>query len=326
MRIRTIMGKIINNDNDSTSKHSLYWNLSESEARDLCRHQLDAMEHWARRLIDETFKKSYADDYFNFKTSNGALLLKKEMRDRIEGRINDDPIRFPRKIDAIVIEDLVYFFCKEDFYRNHFKDVFEPFYSGVSEVRSVIERISKIRNKISHGNHISQHEIEQCVCYTNDFIDVFREYYKKIGREKEYNVPTFLVAKDCLGNCVVRKESSVNWEIRSWKISPDGKAKVLQLRSGDSYRLELEVDSSFSEDFYEIKWCVYLGISPSDCIARGKGKTIEFTVNDEAVSLSPTIFVALTTKRSWHRSGYSKCDDVVYVYLDPVLPPIEDTY
>ncbi|MBO6184651.1 MAG: hypothetical protein J6O88_08145, partial [Chryseobacterium sp.] len=44
-----------NCEKKSESKSSisnLMWNLSEIEARDLCKHQIDTMEHWSRRLID----------------------------------------------------------------------------------------------------------------------------------------------------------------------------------------------------------------------------------------------------------------------------------
>ena len=48
-----------NCEKKSESKSSisnLMWNLSEIEARDLCKHQIDTMEHWSRRLIDESLK------------------------------------------------------------------------------------------------------------------------------------------------------------------------------------------------------------------------------------------------------------------------------
>ena len=147
--------------------------LSETELRDLCRHYVDTFENWSRRLIDETFRQHYGVDYFDFMVSEEQPLVKNEIKNRIEKRVNDNPGRFPRKIDAILIEDIEYFLCRNDLYSSHFKAILEPFYSGIAEVRKTLNRLIPIRNKLSHGNTISVHEAEQCLCYTGDFVAVF---------------------------------------------------------------------------------------------------------------------------------------------------------
>ena len=65
-------------------------------------------------------------------------------------------------------------------YTLYFKNVFEPFYSGIESLRLSFEKLISIRNKISHSNTLSQRELEQGVCYSNDLIEVFKDYYKKI--------------------------------------------------------------------------------------------------------------------------------------------------
>lgn len=302
----------------------LLWNMSDLEARDLCKHRIDAMEKWSRRLIDEMFKETYGDNYFEVEVADGQPLIKTSIKRQIEGRLKENPGRFARKVDALVIEDLEYFFCRDDLYKNLFKTVFEPFFSGQQEIRVVLKRISNIRNKIAHGNHLSQHELEQGVCYSNDFVDVFIDYYKRLGKEKEYNVPTFLSVRDSFGRSLIREDSSYGWEIHDRFFSNDyasGSAET-HLRSGESYRLTLEVDASFPENFYEINWSVIYGISK--VIAQGKGNIIEFHVNDKCVSHSPTIKADLITKRSWHRFANINCDDYFEMTLSEVFPPLED--
>ena len=49
--------KISNVINNKKSGDFLLWNMTELEARDLCKHRLDTMELWARRLIEETFSE-----------------------------------------------------------------------------------------------------------------------------------------------------------------------------------------------------------------------------------------------------------------------------
>jgi len=302
------------------------WNMSELEARDLCKHRIDAMEKWSRRIIDELFKKAYGEDFFEFELSEEQPLIKLSIKRQVEGRMKENPGRFSRKVDALVIEDLEYLFCREDLYNAHFKEIFESFFSGREEIRAVIKRISNIRNKIAHGNHLSQHELEQGVCYSNDFITVFVDYYRKIGKEKDYNVPMFLSVRDSLGHSLNREDTSYSWKIQDWKFPNKSSSErtEISLRSGDSYRLVLEVDASFTEDFYEISWVVTYGVG--GVISKGKGNVIEFRVDDKCVSYSPEITAKLVTKRSWHRFAYIDCDDYFELRLSQVLPPIEDEY
>ena len=309
-----------------SEKHGdfLLWNLSDLEARDLCKNRIDAMEKWSRRLIDEKFKETYGDEYFETEITGGQPLVKASIKRQVESRMNVNPGRFARKVDALVIEDLEYFFCRDDLYKSFFKEVFEPFFSGQQEVRTVLKRISGIRNKIAHGNHLSQHELEQGVCYPNDFIAVFISYYKKIGKEKVYNVPTFLSVRDSLGRIMNREDSSYTWEISDRVFSYNFLSDLTQthLRSGDTYRIILEVDASFPEEFYEIKW--YVTYSLCEVIAKGKGNVVEFKVDDKCVSYTPCIYADLVTKRSWHRFAHIGCDDHVEIRLSEVFPPIED--
>ena len=316
-----------NCEKKSESKSSisnLMWNLSEIEARDLCKHQIDTMEHWSRRLIDESLKSKYGDDYFEKKINNDQPLVKKEIRDKVYSRIKDNPERFGKKVDALVIEDIEYFFCREDLYNSCFKDVFSSFFSGVPEIRAVLHRISSIRNKIAHGNPISQHEIEQAVCYSNDFIEVFRRYYTKCGKDKIYNVPTFIAFSDSLGRSVERNNSSSSWELHEFELGTGEVAagREYHFRSGDSYRLILEVDASYPKDAYDIKWWVVYNFS--EIINVGKGNIIEFKLDDRVVSSSPMIRAEIITKRSWHRDG--NWDDLFVFHLGEVYPPIEDDF
>lgn len=293
-------------------------NLTETELRDLSRHHIDTFENWSRRIIDETFKNNYGNDYFDVMINVNQPLFRSEIKKRIEQRMKDNPGRFPRKIDAILMDDIEYFLCREDLYNKHFKDILEPFYSGVEEVRRVLSRLIPIRNKLSHGNTISIHEAEQCLCYTGDFIAVFKQYYSTIGKERDYNVPVFLRVKDCLGNDFIRENSQYAWELNFFGFL----FPKIQLRSGDRYKLWVEVDSSFDSSFYEINWIVKQGYST--LIKKGTGNTIDFTLTNKNVSYLLKIQIELTTKREWHR--FHDVDDSIKLCYSEILPPIEDTY
>lgn len=211
-------------------------------------------------------------------------------------------------------------------YTLHFKNVFEPFYSGIESLRLSFEKLISIRNKISHSNTLSQRELEQGVCYSNDLIEVFKDYYKKIGKDKVYNVPTFLSFKDSLGHSIFREDLSYSWSIDSLTNydSLNNKRETVNLRAGETYRIILEVDNSFPLDFYCINWEVEY------CCKIDKYETnsniLEFKIDDKFVSLNLRIKAYLKTKRAWHRFANIDCDDFVEIHLEEILPPINDDY
>lgn len=292
-------------------------NLTETQLRDLCRHHVDTFENWSRRLLDETLRSHYGADYFDYMVSEKQPLVKGEIKRRIEQRMADNPGRFPRRIDAILMEDIEYFLCRDDLYDKHFRSLLEPFFSGIAEVRKVLGRLIPIRNKLSHGNTISLHEAEQCICYTGDFIAVYKQHYALLGKDKDYNVPVILRIKDSLGHDFIREDSQSQWELYFYGIT----APEISLRSGDEYKIWLEVDSSFDSSFYDIRWIVKQDYTT--LISKGTGNTIQFTLTNKNVSYAPEVVIELTTKRDWHR--FHEIDDCVKLHYRRVLPPIEDT-
>ena len=304
-----------NNRGNSWSNPLLH--LTETQLRDLCRHHIDTFENWSRRLLDETLKSNYGDNYFDCMVSNTQPLVKSGIKRRIEQRIVDNPGRFPRQIDAILMEDIEYFLCRDDLYEKHFQSVLEPFFSGIAEIRKVLGRLIPIRNKLSHGNTISLHEAEQCICYTGDFIEVYKQYYTALGKDKDYNVPVILRIKDSLGHDLIREDSQGQWELYFFGTT----APKISFRSGDEYKLWLEVDSSFDSSFYEIRWIVTQHYNT--LISKGTGSIIQFALTNKNVSYAPDIVIELTTKRDWHR--FHEVDDRVVLHFGRVLPPIEDT-
>lgn len=298
---------------------TFYLGLSEKELRDICRNNIDTFENWSRRLIDEQFRSMYGNNYFNYEFENSQPLIKNEIKRQVEQRMRENPNRFPRKIDAIVIENISYFFCRDDLYSAIFKSILEKFFSGPTEVCSVLGRIVAIRNKLAHGTAISIHEAEQCICYTNDFIETFKSYYQLVGKGKEYNVPLFVRIKDSLGHDIIREDTKRGWDVPF--VGDSGGPKV-QLRSGDHYKIWAEVDSSFDSSNYSVSWGILT--SAFDLVQNGTGTEITFIPTNKWVSHSLTIRMSLTTNKDWHRIG--NLDDMVSISLADILPPIEETY
>jgi hypothetical protein len=282
---------------------------SMDEMRTVVKQELESFEHWSRRLINDEFTKKYGKDYFNYKCSDGNGLIKSELNSRIEERMMQNPKRFPRKIDAILIEDISYFLCRDDFYKDIFVSILKPFFAGQDDVRLRIEKISGVRNKLYHGNNISFREAEQSICYSHDFIDCFNEYYRRVGREKDFNVPQIIKAEDSYGRCQYRIDDTVN------DLSTGN--GILKLRPGDVYTVYVVVDAVFPKDFYNIVWYM------NDKVV-GTGDSFTYRINIGDVSRILFVGCSLVTKRQWHRSGGS--DDWFNTCIGEILPPIEDLY
>lgn len=283
--------------------------FSENEIRNSAKEILEALEHWSRRIINDKFVNKYGADYFDCKLENGENLIKSEILKTIADRMRENPKRFPRKIDAILMDDIAYFLCKDSFYDEFFEEILKVGFSGQDEVRNRLKVLKDIRNKLYHGNPISYREAEKAICYSNDFIDCYKSYYVNTGKEQEYNVPFFVKVEDSLGRCGYRDETKTE------KISlPYEKIKF---RPGDEYKVWVEVDGSFPEDFYEITWWMN-----DKKVATGKEFVFKATI-DMVASLQ-FVYCNLKTKRQWHK--YRTTDDCFSIFIGEVLPPIEESY
>lgn len=283
--------------------------FDEKEIRNSAKETLESFEHWSRRIINDKLVEKYGKDYFDYKLDNGESLIKNDIIRMVEDRMREDPKRFPRKIDAILLDDIAYFLCKDNFYRDLFKAILETDFSCQKEVRIRVEKLKDIRNKLYHGNSISYREAEIAICYSHDFIDCYKAYYIKCGKEQEYNVPFFTKVEDSLGRCGYRDET----KSESLSLGVDKN----KFRPGDIYKIWVEVDANFPDDFYEITWWMHDK-------KVGTGKEFVFKPTVEMVSSIFFVYCSLTTKRAWHK--YKTHDDGFNIFIGEVLPPVEDLY
>jgi hypothetical protein len=289
----------------------MYYKLLDSEMRSVCKDRIETLEYWLRRLIDDNLSK-VCKNYFEFKNEDGNFLIKKEIRDIVSKRLKEEPERFSRLIDAILLDDEIKIICNPILYLNYFsKALKEAFPEGKEEARTFMKRLIYPRNCLSHANPISVRQAEQIVCYANDIIDSIKNYYTENNMNNEYNVPLILKMIDSFGNIVYRNQMIPfnDGAIMQSFI----KVKKCELRPGDTLSVEVEVDSSFDIDGYSIKWSVQ-----NDVIPDGKKAVICITENH--VSTDCVIGCRITSNKNWHRLGCG-ADDLMALHYK-VLPPI----
>lgn len=299
---------------------------TENDLRSVCRKEIEALEHWTRRLIHETLTAQYGQDYFTHK-KNDEPLIKGEITSRVNKMREENPDRFPRPIDAFFLGDIIYVLCKKPLYDAYFKDALcEAYPHGNEEVRSFLERVEVIRNKLSHANPISIREAEQVICYCHDVIDSLKAYYRRTGKEKEYNVPLFIRATDSLGNVFLPEKEGFPLKLYVDLSKPiPAKEYGVKLRAGETYGLSVVVDPAFDPASYSLEWTVLSGLVGDNYKRKWKDVTqIEFPVVNKTVGSSFEITCRLKTHKDWHKHNWY--DDCFEVRVYTILPPIEDTY
>jgi hypothetical protein len=290
-------------------------NLPISELRDVTKKNIETLELWLRRVIDEALSKNYGPEYWKHQYANGDYLLNKGLREKVnKWYTGNSSNRFTRWIDASLIEHVSEIICNEVLYKAHFKYYFVLFFpknfsidSSRQYIKFIFEKCIDVRNRLYHSNPIGIRQAEQIACYSSDIIDSFKNYYIQNNMQNEFNTPSIIKYADSFG-----KEIYVN------TLGMVGGTRVLSMndvsaRSGDRIRMSIELDSSFDNNEYSIKWdAISLGIIGTD-------KEIIIDLNDSCVSEHFAISVTVTSNKSWHRYGYF--DDKLQISFT-VLPPI----
>ncbi len=288
----------------------MLYKLTDAEIRNLCKEKLESLEHWLRRLIDETLTAKYGD-YFSYVDAKGSRLIKNDIVQSLEERRRREPDRYKRRIDAVLLDDTVAIICNPQIYP-HFKPAFDnAFPDGASEARTFLKRLTNPRNNLAHANPISLRQAEQIICYSNDIIDSIKIYYTATGMQEDYNVPLILKVTDSFGNVFHRNElfySPFGYLVKSYK-----EERQYFLRPGDVLTVEVEVDPSFDPSEYTVNWT----IATSQVIADSP--KLVLVITEEHVGEQLDVECEVKSRKSWHRLGV-RGDDLLDLYCK-VLPP-----
>ena len=280
----------------------MYYKYSSEELRTICRSHIENFEKWARIFIHSVLTEKLGEDYFHSKGADGNYKMKKAFVEKADDMMKNEPSRFPTPVDTLFVDDIIYILCKPDFYRDYFSKYLSTMYpEGCSELRTFLNRLIPIRNKLSHANPFSIREAEQCVCYCNDFVECIKNYYSMIGKDKDFNVPTIIKANDSLGNEYMIEEDKIVHVARFNILDPvSQKKKVFYL--GEKFSLNLTIDPSFEKNSYTLEWGKRDGVE-----IVSNGEQINVTITNQLIGENVILSCKLITKNEWHRySGYDQ--------------------
>ncbi len=288
--------------------------MKESEVRSQCKEKIESLEHWLRRLIDDTLKPVYGE-YFSFADQTGNRLIRNSLAQQVAARRANEPLRYPRNIDAVLLEDAVDIICKPDLYQKHFRQALnDAFPDGREEAKTFFSRLLIPRNNLAHANAISARQAEQVICYCNDVLDSLKRYYRTLGMHETYNVPTILKVTDSFGHSFTRSQFGPCHDggiMMTFLDKPH-----LFLRPGDTLTVEVEIDPAFDPASYSIVWA---SIKPWTTASLRGAKAI-IPITNKQVGQQFDVQCRITSDKDWHRM-HMGCDDFLMLYYK-VLPPI----
>lgn len=293
------------------SESNLLEKIAEAELREICRIRLENVERWLRRLVHEELSKHYPN-YLQAKRPDGARVIKTRIAKDAQDRRDANPERYPRDVDAFLLDDLVDVVSNPLLYPYFRLALRQAFPDGRDEAQTFLKRLIAPRNALAHANQLTLRSAEQIVCYSGDIIASLKTYYRDIGMENDYNVPTILRVSDNIGNSFERSQLS---------IVHDGGvgmflAKKVSLRPGDVLTLEIEIDPSFDPTTYDIRWASVKPMSAD----RTDSHRIIINITESIVAQEWTLQFRITTKNSWHRMEMGADDFLLLSYR--ILPPI----
>ena len=277
--------------------------MLDADARNLCREKLESLEHWLRRLVDETLSTNYGSAYFDHRSPAGRRLIAEKIAAPAGTRMAAEPARYPTHIDAVMLDDLISIVCHPDLYAHFRPALLDAFPCGREEARVFLLRIAAPRNNLAHANGISIRSMERILCYANDVIDSLKSHYRNIGMETDYDYPQILLLRDYRGR-VWRRSEIPETKFNLWLDLTDDAS--YHLRPGDELALEVEVDPAFDTNDRQIKW------QCGDMIADGP--RLVFTVAEKHITQHLSIFCRVVVNRVWHRLPTGADDLLVSVF------------
>lgn len=288
--------------------------MKDSEIRSLCKEKIESLEHWLRRLIDDTFTPPYGD-YFSYADASGNRVIKNQLAKKVAARRVAEPLRYPRNIDAVLLEDAVDIICNTDLFQKHFKQALgTAFPDGKDEAKTFLSRLLIPRNNLAHANAISARQAEQIICYSNDVIESLKTYYRAIGMQETYDAPLILKVTDSFGNAFTRSQFMPCHDGGIMLMFFDN--PHMHLRPGDTLTLEVEVDPAYDQNSYSILWA---STKPWSSAPATDAKVV-IPITNKQVGQQFEVQCRVTTKRDWHRM-HMGADDFLLMYYK-VLPPI----
>lgn len=216
-------------------------NIDPVVLRQACRRRLDTLELWLKRVVHDQLSDAFGD-YLKAQL-NGLPVIKSEIRKAIDRQQESSPRGRP--VDAMTLGQIISVICNHRLFKLYFAEPFQLCFSLTNEqLRVFLNRLWRVRNRLSHTQHVSILHAERVLCYTDDIILSLKRYYSKKDKARDMNRPFFTRFYDSLGHDEHIQPASRWFDY----------TKHCTLYPGEQLSLDAEVGTSFKPDDYDIRW------------------------------------------------------------------------
>lgn len=290
------------------------YSIPENELREHCKRAVEALELWLRRFIDDKLSSAFGANYVDATRTDGTRVLRAELSRSLKGRASKEPQRFPRPIDAALLDDLISIVCNPILYEAYFAEgLAGAFPSGPDTLRIFLERLITPRNALYHANPLSVHDAHRILCYTMDVVASLKSYYARVNVAQQFNVPTVIRVSDSLGQ--VSYLSGPTRTATGFTMLDYSRDEGTFLRCGDTLSIEVDVDPTFDSKEFEIEWVVANISAP-----MVSGRKFVLVLTERYVATRFCVSCRVISNKSWHKLGtHDDQIDIAYRILPPLL-------
>lgn len=284
----------------------MYERLTTTESNALAKEKIETLEKWLRDLI--VYK--LGTEFYNAQRKDGGYYIaNEELREEMKGNNTSNAIG---KTNFTTYSEII---CSKKNFNEAFAEVFKTTYPSNLHSRLYIviteqlQCLAPARNDIMHSRNIKMHDLERVICYSHDIINAIRTFYEIDGKEREFNVPSFVKIKDRnLGIEQYKSNFPSNGSIdfSIWDLT-----KERGFRVGETILLEVDVDTAFDENEYRVVWEMQEG-------ERFEGKNLNYKIKSTDIGERYHFICYLYQNKEWHRYVNRFDDMITLVYK--ILP------
>ena len=227
----------------------MFKDMSIDEINAACRNELNSLELWLRRIIEELLVPEYGNEYWNACDSDGQYQFNTKLRERLKAG---------EQLTETYFSDLSHIICRESLYKKYFSKVFQTqppknrqqlsgMLTCLDDLRQTYRFLKDKRNDLSHARSVTVRDAERIVCYSHDIIDAIKEYYRKMG-DKDFFGPRIVSISDMWGD--IPRSS---WGCGIVGVNVINRTQKETLYPGDEIRISVIIDPSYEGD-YTVEW------------------------------------------------------------------------
>lgn len=225
------------------------------------------------------------------------------LKDHVAGRYEADPGRFSREVDATTFDQLIIMVCHPKYWPRWLGALRDAYPDGAEEARTFLQRLQDIRNAVAHGRMASERDLERAIFYANDLADSLKAYFRELGLDREFNVPTVVRAYDSLGNDIhVVADPSYPYRAIDFSTS-----ETRPLVPGDTLIAEVEIDPTFGSDADDVVWWV-----KTHNTGYHSGAKAVLPITERHIGARLEVQFTVKSRLDWHKG--QDADDIIDLY------------